>query len=221
MRVGVAIFPGSNCDRDMITALQGLGAHVQPLWHKETTLPDGVDVVVLPGGFSYGDYLRCGALAARSPLMRAVKQHAARGGYVLGVCNGFQILAETGLLPGALMRNRGLKFICKTVRLQVESASPLFLRHYRDHQQIDLPIAHAEGNYVACEATLQSLEDHGQIALRYLTSAGHENPNGSAHDIAGVLNREKNVMGLMPHPERACDPLTGGIHGQALLRAFC
>jgi phosphoribosylformylglycinamidine synthase I len=224
MKSAVIVFPGSNCDRDVFTVMQGTGLNPARVWHKETALPAGIDLVVLPGGFSYGDYLRCGAIAAQSPIMQAVKAHAARGGYVLGICNGFQVLCESGLLPGTLMRNRDLRFQCKEVFLRVETDAPIFLKNYQPSEVVNFPIAHAEGNYAADDATLAALEDRGQVALRYVNRDGvadaQSNPNGSSHDIAGVLNAAKNVLGLMPHPERHSDPLTGGTDGLRLFQAF-
>jgi phosphoribosylformylglycinamidine synthase I len=223
VKAAVVIFPGSNCDRDMHTALATHGVAVQKVWHGESSLPS-VDVVVLPGGFSFGDYLRCGAMAARSPIMREVIAHAGRGGYVLGVCNGFQILCESGLLPGTLMRNRGQRFLCQPQFLRVETSAPIFLKSYAEGSVVNFPIAHAEGNYFADADTLKALEDHRQIALRYCDAQGKlsdaANPNGSAHHIAGILNAGKNVLGMMPHPERHADTATGGIDGSALFTAL-
>ncbi len=210
-RAGVLVFPGSNCDRDIAVALAGAGAEVAMVWHKETGLPAGLDLVAIPGGFSFGDYLRCGAIAARSPIMRAVADFAAAGGHVLGVCNGFQVLIETGLLPGALMRNAGLRFICATVPLTIATADSGFTRAYGRGEVIRLPIAHHDGNYFADAATLDRLEGEDRVALRYA-----QNPNGSARDIAGVLSANRRVLGLMPHPERAADPAHGGTDGARL-----
>lgn len=224
MRAGVIVFPGSNCDRDAVTACAGVGMDVQALWHDDAALPHGLDLVIVPGGFSYGDYLRCGAIGAHSAIMREVKAFASRGGYVLGICNGFQILTEAGLLPGALMRNASQRFICRDVALRVETNTPIFLRGYAAGEVISLPVAHAEGCYMADDDTLKSLEDRGQIALRYCDASGQvgaeTNLNGSRHNIAGVLNAGKNVLGLMPHPERACDSVTGGTDGVRMLQAF-
>lgn len=227
MRAAIVVFPGSNCDRDALDACQRQAIQAKKVWHKDTALPDGTDLVVLPGGFSYGDYLRTGAIGAKSPIMREVIDFAKRGGYVLGICNGFQILAETGLLPGALTRNHRQKFICRNVALRVETTSPIFLRRYQAGEVITLPVAHADGRYMADEATLQQLEDEGRVAFRYMFKAGEEGDyqrdddmNGSAHAIAGVLNVGKNVLGMMPHPERACDAVTGGIDGAPLFQAF-
>lgn len=215
MKAAVIVFPGSNCDRDVAVALaQATGAAPVMVWHHAGELP-AVDLIVLPGGFSHGDYLRSGAMAARAPIMRAVAERAAAGVRVLGICNGFQILTEAGLLPGALMRNAGLKFICRTVGLRVERADSAFTAAYRVGQEIALPIAHADGNFFADDETLKRVEGEGQVAFRYL-----DNPNGSAHDIAGVLNRGGTVLGLMPHPERASEPAHGGTDGQALFQGL-
>ena len=218
MRFGVIVFPGSNCDHDAFYAVgQNLGQPVQYIWHDESSLGN-LDAVILPGGFAYGDYLRCGAIAKFSPVMNAVKKFAAAGGLVLGVCNGFQILVEAGLLPGALIRNGGLKFICREVTLRVETADSPFTCAAERGRRLRLPIAHGEGRYYADERTLDELEAEDRIAFRYL-----DNPNGSLRDIAGVLNRERNVMGMMPHPERATEPLMGSSDGlevfQSMLRA--
>ena len=224
MKAGIVVFPGSNCDRDAQSACARLGVDAQFIWHGESQLPQGLDLVVLPGGFSYGVYLRCGAISAHSAIMGEVKAFAARGGYVLGICNGFQVLTESGLLPGALTRNKQQRFICREVPLKIETNSPIFLRDYAVGEVIHLPVAHAEGCYMADEDTLARLEDNGQIALRYANDEGEvdaaTNLNGSLHNIAGVLNDRKNVLGLMPHPERACDPITGGLDGARMLMAF-
>ncbi|MDA7550911.1 phosphoribosylformylglycinamidine synthase subunit PurQ [Rhodobacteraceae bacterium] len=209
MRAAVLVFPGSNCDRDMAVALRMAGADVTMVWHKDTDLPDGLDVVAIPGGFSFGDYLRCGAIAGRSPICRSVIDFAKRGGFVLGVCNGFQILTETGLLPGALMRNAGLKFICKSVELRVETTESAFTSGYAKDQLISIPIAHHEGNYNLSPGDLAALQDQQRIAFRYV-----ENPNGSVDDIAGVLSENRRVLGMMPHPERAVDPAQPSADGQ-------
>jgi phosphoribosylformylglycinamidine synthase len=218
MKFGVIVFPGSNCDHDAFYAVgTNLGQPVEYIWHDSSTL-GAVDAVILPGGFAYGDYLRCGAIAKFSPVMKAVRQFANDGGLVLGVCNGFQILVEAGLLPGALIRNRGLKFICREVRLTVETADSPFTSAARKGQTLRLPIAHGEGCYFADERTLDELEAEDRIAFRY-----DGNPNGSLRDIAGILSRERNVMGMMPHPERATEPLMGSSDGltvfQSMLRA--
>lgn len=224
MRAAVIIYPGSNCDRDVITVLEQITGHApQRAWHADTTLPD-VDMVVLPGGFSYGDYLRCGAMAARAPIMRAVQAHAQRGGYVLGICNGFQILTETGLLPGVLLPNAGLRFICRETHLRVEQAESAFTRGYTAGQVINIPIAHHDGNYFATPEQLRAIEDNGQVAFRYCDAQGNTtaeaNPNGSLNHIAGIFNAERTVLGMMPHPERHADPLTGGADGKALFTAL-
>ncbi|WP_019955118.1 phosphoribosylformylglycinamidine synthase subunit PurQ [Yoonia vestfoldensis] len=213
MRAAVVVFPGSNCDRDMAVALRAAGADVTMVWHKDASLPDAVDLVAIPGGFSFGDYLRCGAIAAQSPICRAVVAHAGRGGYVLGVCNGFQVLTETGLLPGALMRNSGLKFICKTVDLVVETANTAFTSGYQAGQGIRLPVAHHDGNYTVDPATLARLQDEDRIVFRYAQPL-----NGSVADIAGLVSDNRRVLGMMPHPERAVDAGHGGTDGQALFR---
>ena len=211
MHAAVIVFPGSNCDRDLRVAFEKAGAQVSMVWHKETALPGGVDIVGVPGGFSYGDYLRCGAIAANSPICRAVVDHAARDGYVIGICNGFQILAETGVLPGALLRNAGLKYICKPVDLTVGTTESVFTQRYRAGATITVPVAHHDGNYFADEATLDRLEEEDRVAFRYV-----DTPNGSARDIAGILSRNRRVLGMMPHPERMAEPAHGGSDGAAL-----
>lgn len=215
MKAAVITFPGSNCDRDMAVALEQAGG-LAPLrvWHGDSELPDGLDLIALPGGFSYGDYLRSGAMAARSPIMRAIVREAGRGVAVLGVCNGFQVLTEAGLLPGALMRNAGQTFVCRTVELEVENTQSLFTAGYEAGQTVSIPIAHHDGNYFADDATLDRLEGDGRVAFRYL-----DNPNGSQRSIAGILNAAGNVLGMMPHPERAIDPAHGGTDGLPLFRA--
>ena len=211
-RSAVITFPGSNCDRDRAVALQQVcGGEVIRVWHGDAALPDRLDFIALPGGFSYGDYLRSGAMAARSPVMQAVVAAAARGVPVLGVCNGFQILTEAGLLPGALLRNAGMNFVCREVALTVETSQSLFTARYSQGQQILLPVAHHDGNYFADEATLDRLEGEGRVALRYA-----EPVNGSARQIAGLLSADGNVMGMMPHPERMIEPAQGGSDGRAL-----
>ena len=211
-RSAVITFPGSNCDRDMAVALQQVcGGEVIRVWHGDAALPDRLDFIALPGGFSYGDYLRSGAMAARSPVMQAVVAAAARGVPVLGVCNGFQILTEAGLLPGALLRNAGMNFVCREVALTVETSQSLFTARYSQGQQILLPVAHHDGNYFADEATLDRLEGEGRVALRYA-----EPVNGSARQIAGLLSADGNVMGMMPHPERMIELAQGGSDGRAL-----
>ena len=213
MKSAVVVFPGLNRDRDMIAALTSIsGTAPAVVWHKDTDIPD-VDLIVIPGGFSYGDYLRVGAIAARSPVMAEIRARAQKGVRVLGVCNGFQILTEAGLVPGALMRNASLRFVCREVRLSVENADTDFTRGYKKGQVITTPVAHHDGNYFADANTLKAIEDNGQVAFRY---AEGTNPNGSVNDIAGVLNREKNVLGLMPHPENLIESAHGGIDGRAL-----
>lgn len=214
MTIGVVVIPGSNCDRDVRWALEGcLGLTTRFLWHEEREL-SGIDAVVLPGGFSYGDYLRCGAIARFAPLLQAVRDFAANGGPVLGICNGFQVLTEMGLLPGALTRNRDLHFLCQPVDLVVSNPSSPWLQAYGLGETITLPIAHGEGRYQLDAEHLDQLEQEGQVVLRYAN-----NPNGSVGDVAGLTNAAGNVLGLMPHPERACDPATGGIDGRRLLAA--
>ncbi|MEM1361116.1 MAG: phosphoribosylformylglycinamidine synthase subunit PurQ [Pseudomonadota bacterium] len=212
MLAAVIVFPGSNCDRDMAVAFErATGVSPLMVWHKETTLPAGVDLVGLPGGFSYGDYLRCGAIAARSPICRAVAEFAGRGGPVLGVCNGFQILTEMELLPGALMRNAGLKFVCRTVALEVLTADSPYTSAYRVGESINLPVAHHDGNYSAGAEELLRLAGEDRIAFRY-----RNNPNGAAGDIAGILSENRRVLGMMPHPERALDTAHGSSDGYAI-----
>jgi phosphoribosylformylglycinamidine synthase len=211
----VVTFPGSNCDRDMAVGLEQITeGTVQRVWHGDAELPDRVDLIALPGGFSYGDYLRSGAMAARSPIMRAVIEAANRGVPVLGVCNGFQVLTEAGLLPGALMRNAGIRFVCREVPLTVENSQTLFTAGYAQGQQIRLPVAHHDGNYFADEDTLDRLEGEGRVAFRYADAV-----NGSARDIAGVISAAGNVLGMMPHPERAIDPAHGGTDGRPLFES--
>jgi phosphoribosylformylglycinamidine synthase I len=220
MQAAVIVFPGSNCDRDVQVALaRSMGAPPCMVWHGDSDLP-AVDLIVVPGGFSYGDYLRSGAMAAHSPVMGAVVARAKKGVPVLGICNGFQILTETGLLPGAMMRNAALKFVCRDVFLRVESTASLFTRHYRQRQVIRLPVAHMDGNYFADLDTLKRLVNEDRIAFRYCDAVGAAhaaaNPNGSLDDIAGILSEGRTVLGMMPHPERLADPLLGGIDGQPL-----
>lgn len=223
MKSAVVVFPGSNCDRDVFVALDKAGCKPVMVWHRETTLPR-VDLIVLPGGFSYGDYLRCGAMAAHSPIMREVKARASAGVAVLGICNGFQILTESGLLPGVLMRNAALHFICRPVALRVERADTPFTRRYRSGQRVVFPIAHADGNYFAAPDILARIEGEGQVAFRYCDADGKvtpdANPNGALGNIAGVFDAKRRVLGLMPHPERAADPLHGAIDGQAMFAAL-
>ena len=207
MKAAVIVFPGINRENDMARALENAAnAHVTRVWHTEPHLPAGIDLVAVPGGFSYGDYLRCGAIAGRSPVMAAIVDHANRGGLVLGVCNGFQILTEAGLLPGALMRNAGLKFVCRRVRLSVENDSTFFSRSLNKGDVISCPVAHHDGNYFADADTLKQLEGDGQVVFRY---ADGTNPNGAINDIAGIVNPAGNVIGMMPHPENMIEPLHG------------
>jgi phosphoribosylformylglycinamidine synthase subunit PurQ / glutaminase len=219
MKVGVVVFPGSNCDHDAWYAINrnlrgGLHASAEFIWHDSTTLGN-VDAVLLPGGFSYGDYLRCGAIARFSPVMNAIRKFAADGGLVIGVCNGFQILVEAGLLPGALLRNQDLKFICREVTVRTETTDSPFTSRLMKGQQLRLPIAHGDGRYFADEQTLDALEAEDRIAFRYI-----DNPNGSIRNIAGILSRERNVLGMMPHPERACDALMGSIDGLGVFESM-
>jgi len=217
MKSAVIVFPASNCDRDAAVALEHLtGNKTHMVWHQDGELPN-VDLVVLPGGFSYGDYLRSGAMASQSAVMRAVKAHADKGGAVLGICNGFQVLTESHLLPGALMRNADLKFVCRPVGLEVEETQSLFTRHYEKGQRVQFPVAHGEGSYFADDETLNRLEGENRVVFRY---ASGDNPNGSARNIAGILNEKRNVLGLMPHPERVVDPLLGGTDGRALFQSL-
>ena len=216
MKSAVIVFPGSNCDRDMAVALETVtGRAPDMVWHRETELPGGTELVAIPGGFSYGDYLRAGAMAARSPVMRAVAEAAGRGLPVLGVCNGFQILTEAGLLPGALMRNGGIRFVCRDVALKVENSRSAFTRGFEAGERIVLPVAHHDGNYQADAETLDRLEGEGRIALRYAGEC-----NGSARDIAGILNDTGNVLGMMPHPERAVEDAHGRTDGRRLFEAL-
>ncbi len=215
MTIGVVVFPGSNCDRDVRWASEGcLGFTTRFLWHETTDL-SGLDAIVLPGGFSYGDYLRCGAIARFAPVLESLVEFVNKGGRVLGICNGFQILTELGLLPGALTRNRGLNFICENMALKINSERSNWFCDRNVGEQISLPIAHGEGCYQCSTDTLHKLQDEDSIALRYI-----DNPNGSVFDIAGITNSKGNVLGLMPHPERACDPITGGIDGRMILRGL-
>ncbi len=215
MKAAVIVFPGSNCDRDMAVAFEQAGADVAMVWHKDDHLPEGTDIVGVPGGFSFGDYLRCGAIAAKSPVSQSLIAHVERGGYALGVCNGFQVLTETGLLPGALMRNSNLKFICKPVVLNVATADSAFTAGYAKGQQITVPVAHHDGNYNVDAATLEMLRGEDRIAFTYA-----DNPNGSTADIAGVLSANRRVLGMMPHPERAVDAVHGGTDGVAMFRSL-
>ena len=216
MRSAVIVFPGSNCDRDMAVALEQVsGRKPAMVWHRETELPEGLDLIAVPGGFSYGDYLRSGAMAARSPVMRAVTGAAGRGVAILGVCNGFQILTEAGLLPGALMRNAGLHFVCRDVALKVENSQSAFTSRYDSGEEVAFPVAHHDGNYQADPETLDRLEGEGRVALRYAGEC-----NGSARDIAGIVNEAGNVLGMMPHPERMVEPAHGGTAGRRLFEGL-
>lgn len=224
MKAGVVVFPGSNCDRDIAVALeQSTGKKPVMIWHRDTDFPE-VDLVAVPGGFSYGDYLRCGAMAAHSPVMQEIKRRAAKGMRVLGICNGFQIIAEAGLVPGVLMRNRGLKYVCKDVHLRVEDAQSAFTAKYKVGDVVRLPVGHGEGNYFADAETLDRLEGEGLVAFRYcqpdgaLTDAA--NPNGSQRNIAGVFNKSRTVLGMMPHPERLADTKLGGTDGRPMFEAL-
>lgn len=215
MKAAVITFPGSNCDRDLAVALGQAGARVEKVWHKDDSLPAGTDLVAVPGGFSFGDYLRCGAIAAQSPIARALRDHAARGGYVLGICNGFQVLTELRLLPGALMRNAGLTFICREVGLQVATADSAFTAGYARGEAIRLPVAHHDGNYQLDPEGLARLRDQDRVALRYAPGV-----NGSVDDIAGVLSENRRVLGMMPHPERACEMVHGNTDGARLFASL-
>ncbi|MFB2937681.1 phosphoribosylformylglycinamidine synthase subunit PurQ [Aerosakkonemataceae cyanobacterium BLCC-F154] len=216
MKFGVLVFPGSNCDRDVLYVTRDLLQQpTRMVWHEETDISD-LDVVIIPGGFSYGDYLRCGAIARFSPVMQATIEHANKGKLVLGICNGFQVLTEAGLLPGALVRNRDLHFICDRVPLRVERTDTAWTQFYQKGEVITLPIAHGEGNYYADADTLARLEDNGQVLFRYES----ENPNGSLNNIAGICNQKGNVLGMMPHPERASDKMLGGTDGLKLFEAL-
>lgn len=216
MKSAVIVFPGSNCDRDLAVAFErATGEAPRMIWHKETALPEGLDLIGIPGGFSFGDYLRCGAIAARSPICRAVVDFANRGGHVLGICNGFQVLTETGILPGALMRNAGLKFVCKDVDLRIETNNSVFTSAYSKGETVRVPIAHHDGNYVADQALVAKLSAEDRIAFRY-----QNNPNGSVADIAGILSENRRVLGMMPHPERLNDPALGGTDGARLFEGL-
>jgi phosphoribosylformylglycinamidine synthase subunit PurQ / glutaminase len=218
MKTAVIVFPGSNCDRDAQDALTKVTGNTPAMvWHKDGTIPSDTDLVMVPGGFSYGDYLRCGAIAGNSPVIEQLVAHAKRGGYVLGVCNGFQILCETRLLPGALMRNASLHFVCKPQRLTVESANTAFTSAYAGRDTVTFPIAHHDGNYFADEATLDRLEGEGRVSFRY---ARGENPNGAARDIAGILSENGRVLGMMPHPERAVGGTEGGLDGLGVFESL-
>jgi phosphoribosylformylglycinamidine synthase subunit PurQ / glutaminase len=215
MKAAVITFPGSNCDRDLAVAFERAGFEVARVWHKDSALPAGVDVVGVPGGFSFGDYLRCGAIAAQSPIASAVKAHAARGGYVLGVCNGFQVLTEMQLLPGALMRNAGLKFVCKSIELRVETTDSAFTSGYGRGQMVSVPVAHHDGNYTIDAEGLAQLQGEDRVAFRYGADL-----NGSMDGIAGVLSANRRVLGMMPHPERVVDAQAGGTDGAALFASL-
>ena len=220
MKAAVIVFPGSNCDRDIQVALrQSMGSEPIMVWHRDTEMPE-VDLIAVPGGFSYGDYLRSGAMASLSPIMREVKARAERGVPVLGICNGFQVLTEAGLLPGVLMRNAGIKFVCKDVMLRVEAVDTPFAAGYNRQQVIRIPVAHHDGNFFTDAATLAEIEDDGSVAFRYCDADGKTtadaNPNGSLNNIAGVYNKARNVLGLMPHPERLADPALGGADGRPM-----
>ncbi|KRW94805.1 phosphoribosylformylglycinamidine synthase subunit PurQ [Paracoccus sp. MKU1] len=215
MKAAVITFPGSNCDRDLAVALAQAGAEVARVWHKDEALPAGTDLVAVPGGFSFGDYLRCGAIAAHSPIAGAIKAHAARGGYVLGICNGFQVLTELNLLPGALMRNAGLRFLCREAVLKVATAASPFTSAYRAGEEIRVPVAHHDGNYQIDAEGLAELKDQDRIAFTYAPGL-----NGSVEDIAGVLSGNRRVLGMMPHPERAADPAHGGTDGARLFASL-
>ncbi len=216
MKTAVIVFPGSNCDRDLAVALrEATGSEPHMVWHKDSVLPEGLDLIGVPGGFSFGDYLRCGAIAAQSPIMREVAAFAGRGGHVLGICNGFQVLIESGLLPGVLMRNATLKFVCRDVPLRVEEAQSAFTRGYEAGQEVVFPVAHHDGCYVADPETLKRLDDEQRVAFRYLDAV-----NGSMNDIAGVLSENRRVLGMMPHPERAADAQVLGTDGKAMFRGL-
>ncbi len=225
MKSGVVVFPGSNCERECALHLEkSSGVKPVMLWHKDTSIPN-LDVIVLPGGFAFGDYLRTGAMAAHSPIMGPIREAAKKGVRVIGICNGFQILVEAGLLPGVLRRNKGLKYVCKEVFLRVESNDSPFTRKYKNGQTVCFPVGHGEGNYYAPEDTLKRIEDKGLVAFRYVTEMGevndNANPNGAMNNIAGIYNETKNVLGLMPHPDRAADPLIGRNDGRAMFDSLC
>jgi len=223
MKAGIVLFPGINRERDMAIALRTAGVTPRMIWHKDTDLGD-LDLVVIPGGFSFGDYLRCGVMAAQSPIMAAIRAHAERGGYILGVCNGFQILTEAGLLPGALLRNASLRFLSMDCHLRVERADTVFTSRYQQGQTFRAVMAHGDGNYFADDTTLNRLESEGRVAFRYATAAGDITPevnlNGSARAIAGILSENRRILGMMPHPEDLVDPLMGGTDGKPLFDAL-
>lgn len=217
MKAAVIVFPGSNCDRDMLNVLGDVfgDGNVDKIWHTETNIDNKYDLIALPGGFSYGDYLRSGAISAKSPIMTEIKKQATRGVKVFGVCNGFQVLTESGLLDGSLIRNKNLKFICKDVELSVENNNSVFTNKYQLNQKINIPIAHHDGSYFARDDTIKALQDNEQIAFKYI-----DNPNGSVADIAGIFNKQKNILGMMPHPERAYNKITGNTDGRALFESI-
>ena len=223
MEANVIVFPGSNCDRDVKVALEKFQIKTKMVWHQDSEMPKA-DLVVLPGGFSYGDYLRCGSMASKSNIMNEVIKHANDGGYLIGICNGFQILTETGLLPGALLRNKGLKFMCKYVNLIVENNATPFTSKYKKKQKIKIPIAHNEGNYFAEEKVLNELENNDQIVLRYCDESSNineaGNPNGSSLNIAGITNKNNNIIGMMPHPERCVEKILGGTDGSGIFQSL-
>ncbi len=224
MKSALIVFPGSNCERDAYTALEKIGAKCQKIWHQETSLENDLDLIVVPGGFSYGDYLRSGAMASISPIMSEIKRLANKGVKILGICNGFQILTEAGLLDGVLMRNKKSKFICRDVFLRVENNDTAFTKNYEQKQVIKIPIAHMDGNYFADPETLRKLQDNNNIAFSYVNAEGHltdeDSPNGSSINIAGIFNDQKNILGMMPHPERAIDINNGGTDGLALFESL-
>ena len=221
MKVGIVQFPGTNCEYDTQHAFAALGCETEILWHKEDVIPEGTDLVVVAGGFSYGDYLRSGAIAKMSPIMKALKVYAENGGKVLGICNGFQVLTETGLLPGALKRNEGLHFISRHHHLKVINNDNAFLRHCTNGQVVNIPIAHHDGNFYIDDAGLKELYANNQVLLHYTDASGNiDNPNGSVNSIAGICNKTKNVFGLMPHPERAMESILGSDDGRAMLEGF-
>jgi len=225
MNFAVVVFPGSNCDHDAYHAVsKNLGEDVEFLWHKDSVIPDGIDCIILPGGFSYGDYLRCGAIARFSPIMNEVVRFAEKGGYVIGICNGFQVLTESGLLPGALLRNKNLSFICSDVYLKVMNKETSFTSELKDTDVIKIPIAHGEGNYFAEPEVIKELEDEGRIVFKYCSENGdisHEaNPNGSINNIAGIINKNGNVLGMMPHPERYSDMILGCSDGLQVFKSI-
>ena len=215
MRAAVLVFPGSNCDRDLVMALRDNGADVSIIWHKETEIPTNFDLIAIPGGFSFGDYLRCGAIAANSPIMDAIISFAKKGGYIVGICNGFQVLTESGLLKGTLMRNSQLTFICKEQSLIINNSQSIMTKRFAESEEITLPIAHHDGNYYADDETIKELEDNRQILFRY-----KGNPNGSKNQIAGIMSCNQRVLGMMPHPERAVDDSLGSTHGSTIFKSI-